>query len=197
MKLNTTIEAIRKRCPSFNNRVFAFTGPMQFQNLRPEKLPAAYVTMVGEVAEVEQMTANSYLQNITSTVGVLIVVNSQEDRRGQNAFDKAEDLKNEILKALLSWSPIPDDNMAIYSYQKYSVLKVEEPVLAVQIDLQCTYEISSKDTRQPDELEETTGKFNELNATVSDEFKGGIDVIGQGDKPDGQIDAQFKFKDLW
>lgn len=197
MKLNTTIEAIRKRCPSFNNRVFAFTGPMQLQNLCPEKLPAAYVTMVGEVAEVEQMSANSYLQNITSTVGVLIVVNSQEDRRGQNAFDKAEDLKNEILKALLSWSPIPGDNMAIYSYQKYSVLKVEEPVLAVQIDLQCTYEISQKDTRQPDELEETTGKFNELNATVSDEFKGGVDVIGKDDKPDGQIDAQFKFKDLW
>lgn len=87
--------------------------------------------------------------------------------------------------------------MAIYSYQKYSVLKVEEPILAVQIDLQCTYEISQKDTRQPDELEETTGKFNELNATVSDEFKGGVDVIGKDDKPDGQIDAQFKFKDLW
>ena len=196
MKLQTTIEALRKRCPSFNNRVFAFTGPLQLQNLNPQKLPAAYVTLVGEVAEVEQVSTNSYYQTITTTVGIMLLVNSQADRRGQNAFDEAEDLKNEVLKALLSWSPTAD-NMAVYSYQKYSVLKVEEPILATQIDLQCTTELRSADTRQPVELEETTDKFNELNATVSDTFKGGVDMIGQGNKPDGEIDSQFKFKDLW
>lgn len=87
--------------------------------------------------------------------------------------------------------------MAIYSYDRFDVLRITPAISVFELDLICTYEISSKDTRQPDELEETTGKFNELNATVSDEFKGGVDVIGQSDKPDGQIDAQFKFKDLW
>lgn len=210
MKVNSTIKAIRERCPSFEDRVFGMASfaqmtPEALKALKPENLPACYVLCKDETAETDQRSENSYYQKITATIAIVCLVSNQveveeqisTDNRGQVAAERIEDLKQELFRALLSWSPIEKDPMAIYSYDRFDVLRITPAISVFELDLICTYEIAVNSTRQPDELEENTGKFNELNATVSDEFKGGIDVIGQGDKPDGQIDAQFKFKDLW
>lgn len=197
MRVTSTIKAIKDRCPEFNNRVFGAAEFGQLQdNANPESLPSAYVFTIAEYPSEDQRSENSYQQTISADIAVVCLIDNRADSRGQSSADRAEDIKESLFKALLSWSPIKDDKFAFYKYSKYNILKVTPAVLAVQFEFKCEYTISEEDTRQPIELEETTGRFDELNGTLTKNFNGGVDFIVK-DKPDDKVDAQFKFKDLW
>ena len=196
MRVTSTIEAIKNRCPEFNKRVFGAAEFGQLQDtVNPEALPSAYVFTIAEYPSEDQRSENSYHQTISADIAVVCLLDNRADARGQSSADKAEDIKESLFRALLSWSPIKD-NFAFYKYSKFHILKVTSAVLAVQFEFKCEYTISEEDTRQPIELEESTGRFEELNGTVTENFNGGVDFIVK-DKPDNKLDAQFKFKDLW
>lgn len=183
MRVSSTIKALRERCPSFGNRVF---GAMEWNNLsvNPKNYPAAYVFTVSENPKELQRTENWYYQEVTATVAVVIAVPSA-DIRGQDAADLVEDLKEEVFKAILSWSPTADKN-CVYEYANYRVLDNSEvpAIWFVQLELTCDYAINASDTRQPTELAETSGNFDTLYSDV--------DMIGDDGKPDGQIDAKLR-----
>ena len=190
MKVNSTIKALRERCPSFKNRIFgsAEFGRLQMERLNPSQMPTAYVFTKDETPAEEQRTENSYYQEITATVSIVMLIDNSVDPRGQTSADKVEDLKEEIFKSLLSWSPLKDLS-SIYTYSGYEVLKFTPAALATQLDFICTYAINEEDTRQPIQIEEDSGQFKDMLIDV--------DMIGDDNKPDGQIDAKFKVKDLW
>ena len=188
MRVSTTIKALRERCPIFNERVF---GAAEFNALpevvNPESLPAAYVFTLNESPEEVQRTENWFYQEITATIAVVVLVPTG-DERGQAGADFVEDCKEQIFKAILSWSPI-DDNKAIYEYSAYNLLRIVGGVMFVQLEFICTYAINYEDTRQPDEIAAQVGNFATMNMDV--------DMIGKDNKPDGQIDVKAHFKDLW
>ncbi len=200
MKVNSTIQAIRERCPSFNGRVygmasFALMTPDAVKGLKPEQLPACYVLCKDETAETEQRSENSYYQMITATVAIICLVSNQTvdgesvstDNRGQVAAERLEDLKQELFKALLSWSPT-DDPLAIYSYDRFDVLRITPAVSVFELDLICTYEIEDNSTRQPDQLEEDLGRFEKLDQQV---------IVKDDEDSEKQIKIHSQITDLW
>lgn len=188
MRISNTIKALRERCPIFNERVF---GAAEFNALpeviNPESVPAAYVFTLNESPEELQRTENYFYQEITATVAVVVLVPTG-DERGQAGADLVEDCKEQIFKAILSWSPT-DDNKAIYEYSAYNLLRIVGGCMFVQLEFICTYAIKYDDTRQPDEIAAQVGNFATMNMDV--------DMIGKDNKPDGQIDVKAQFKDLW
>ena len=99
MKLQSTIQALRERCPSFNRHIY---GICEWANLpakiNPAEQPSAYVFTLSEDADTANVSKNSYHQDIGTTVAVVVAVPSK-DIRGQTASDIFEDLKDEIFKA--------------------------------------------------------------------------------------------------
>lgn len=190
MKLKSTIEALRARCPSFKNRVF---GAVEFSGLinriSPEELPACYVFVANETPATAQRLENSYYQEIEANISVVIAVSS-DDIRGQSATDTIEDLKEEIFLAILGWSPTSDPK-ASYSYDGYQMLDSSmcPAVVFTQMLFNCTYAINVNMTRIPAQLEADTSELHSVGVDV--------DMISKDNKPDKQIDAKFIVKDLW
>lgn len=191
MKVDTTIKAIRDLCPCFENRVFGAVelGQLQLNSVNPTNIPAAYVISAREDPQEDQCTANSYYQEIIATIDVIVLVNNTADNRGQNSANTIEEIKSSLFKALLSWSPIDDDNQAIYTYAGCSLRNLTPAVVAYDIEFNTSYVIDIEDTRQQVELNEQTGKFEYADIDV--------DMIADGQKPDDQIDAKVQIKDLW
>lgn len=190
MKVSSTIQALRERCPSFKERVF---GVAEYQNLsnviNSETLPAAYVFTISENPQTLQRLENSYYQVIDASVAVVLVVSSS-DMRGQSAADVAEDLKEEVFKAILGWAPLGDKNCT-YEYSNYQILDSSmcPAALFIQLEFNCSYAINVEDTRIPEQLNNETTELHTIDV--------GVDLIGKDNKPDGQIDLKFKVKDLW
>ena len=201
MKVNSTIKAIRERCPSFEDRVFGMASfaqmtPEALKALKPESLPACYVLCKDETAETEQRSENSYYQKVTATISIVCLVSNQvetneeisTDNRGQVAAERIEDLKQELFKALLSWSPIENDPMAIYSYDRFDVLRITPALSVFELDLICTYEIEVNGTRQPDQLDEDSGRFETLDQQV---------IVKDDEDSEKQIKIHSQITDLW
>lgn len=189
MNVQTTIKAIRDYCPSFNNRVYGCSefARLDLESLNPGGLPSAYVFTLAEAPSEPQRSQNSYYQDIIATVAVVLLVDNSSDRRGQASTDNAEDLKSEIFKAILGWSPT-SDKFQIYEYQNYSILRITPSVIAIQLEFQCVYTITELDTRQYVDLCD----LSELTKMHAD-----IDVIRDNTKaPDGHIEASFEVNNL-
>ena len=196
MKLQSTIQALRERCPSFKRHIY---GICEWANLpakiNPAEQPSAYVFTLSEDADTANVSKNSYHQDIGTTVAVVVAVPSK-DIRGQTASDIFEDLKEEIFKAILGWSPSFDkrdgSQLDTYEYSRLSLLSSQyKEVLFYQLEFLCSYTINYKDTRIPSELDEVSAPY-ELKQVM-----GNVDVIDKGRKPDGQIDARFLFSDFY
>lgn len=189
MKVSSTIQALRERCPSFNQRVF---GAAEYKNLSnvisPEALPSAYVFTITENPQTLQRTENHYYQEIDATIAVVLAISSS-DVRGQSALDIADDLKNEVFVAILGWAPLGDKNCK-YQYSNYQLVDntMCPAVTFVQLEFVCPYVIDVDCTRIPNQLNEDTTELHTI----------GIDVdMIKDNKPDGQIDAKVVIKDLW
>ena len=196
MKLQSTIQALRERCPSFKRHIY---GICEWANLpakiNPAEQPSAYVFTLSEDADTANVSKNSYHQDIGTTVAIVVAVPSK-DVRGQTASDIFEDLKEEIFKAILGWSPNFDkrdgSQLDTYEYSRLSLLSSQyKEVLFYQLEFSCSYTISYKDTRIPSELDEVSAP-HEIKQVM-----GNVDMIGKDNKPDGQIDARFLFSDFY
>ncbi len=196
MKLQSTIKALRERCPSFKQHVY---GICEWVNLplkiNPAELPSAYVFKSSEDPTNANISQNSYHQDISTTVAVVVAVPSK-DVRGQSASDTFEDLKDEIFKAILGWSPNFDkrdgSQLDVYEYSRLTLLSTQyKEVIFFQLEFLCSYTINYKDTRIPNELDEVSAP-HEIKQVM-----GNVDMIGKDNKPDGKIDARFLFSDFY
>ena len=106
MRLDPIIAALRRRCPSFENR---FAGAAEWAGLTEDEapaLPAAYVVPLAEDAGGNESQVG-YQQTVTNTFAVIVLVSNVCDERGQKAFDSLEDLRLELFRAILSWLLLP------------------------------------------------------------------------------------------
>lgn len=183
MRVTSTIQALRERCSSFNNRVYGALKWVNLSQVSPEDLPCAYVFTQSEDPKTIQSSENSYKQLVTATVAVVLCVPSV-DTRGQEGADLIETLKTEVFKALLGWAPA-DDNLCVYEYSNYRVVDTSAtPAMwCVQLEFTVEYMLSEEDTYIPIEQ----GKLADFNKMYID-----VDKVEDDEKPDGQIDAKLR-----
>ncbi|EDV8627835.1 hypothetical protein KW669_003949 [Salmonella enterica] len=150
MRLTPVIAALRARCPRFENRV---GGAAQFKAI-PDvgklKLPAAYVVPSEDVTG-EQKSQTDYWQDLTEGFSVIVVLSNERDEKGQWAsYDAVHDVRHEIWKAVLGWTPDPDAHEITYAGGM--LLELNRYELYYQFDFTMKYEIDESDTRQQDDL---------------------------------------------
>jgi len=190
MDVTSTIQALRERCPSFHNRVFgtAQMAQVDLENINPEEHPSAYVMCIREDSDDLSVTENSYRQEVTARVAVVLLV-PNHDERGQLASANAEQLKEEVFKAILGWSP-NHDKQSIYVYEQMWVLINNRAYLGIQLEFTVIYAISAVDTRIPDQLEEDTGRFDTLDMSIDK-------IETPPGAPDGKEDVHMRLINLY
>lgn len=71
---------------------------------QPHELPAAYVVPTSDVGG-KREDVTTFTQLIDVTVGVILIVPAQGDRRGAAALEDIETVKNAVRDALVGWRP--------------------------------------------------------------------------------------------
>ncbi len=190
MDVTSTIRALRERCPSFQNRVFgtAQMAQVDLENINPAEHPSAYVMCIREDTNDVSVTENSYRQEVTARIAVVLLIPNQ-DERGQLASARAEKLKDEVFSAILGWAPAHDPN-SIYVYEQMWVLVNNRAYLGIQLEFSVIYAISAIDTRIPGQLEEDCGLFDTLDMSVDK-------IETPPGEPDGQEDAHLRLINLY
>ena len=173
MKLAPVIAELRRRCPSFEKRVY---GSAQFAAIDESTvmaMPSAYVVPLGESVE-EAPMSTGYSQNAEQSLGVIVYTSSKEDETGRDAFDKAEDIKAEILKAICGWCP--SDEADELAYDGSTVLGLNRARLAVQYEFTLPYRITDDETRNGVNLSELPD-LEGIDMTVDQAVPDGIDPV--------------------
>lgn len=181
MNVNVIIEALRKRCPSFQKR---FAGAAEWADLTVEEappLPAAYVVPLREDAE-ENESEVSYYQPVNHVFGVIVLVSNVSDVRGQGAMSELEALKKELFFALLGWQQEPFDEFSAVVYEGGNLLYMDDARVAWQFEFSFQTFLTTTDTYQHRYLAGLP-EFQEMD--------GDVDQIASTE-PDGQRETSFK-----
>jgi hypothetical protein len=113
MKITPVIAQLRTWCPTFSKRV---AGALQFDLVRDSALlpmPAAYVVMTADDPG-DNRLQNGTQQYISDEFDVVVALPTT-DERGQSAADPLDDIRAELLRALVGWKPTDD-----YDYMTYA-----------------------------------------------------------------------------
>lgn len=181
MKLSPVIATLRARCGLFEGRV---GGAGQFKNL-PQigklPLPAAYVLPANDEAG-EQKSQTDYWQDLREGFSVVVVLDNTRDERGQAAtFDAVHDVRAELWRALLGWSP--EQNSGPITYLGGELLELDRGRIYYQYDFEVVTEIDINDTRQQEDLD----ALPEFETLAID-----VDFIDPGNGPDKKIEAHTR-----
>jgi NTP pyrophosphatase (non-canonical NTP hydrolase) len=187
MNLNTIIQALRQRCPSFANRV---AGAAEFKRL-PENstlpVPAAFVIPLDDEVD-NNRSANGYRQNIRDVFAVVVMLSNTADERGQAAGTAVHDIRRELWRALLGWEPAEDYDGI--EYEGGNLLGMDRARLFYQFEFAVDFEIGADEVGTPETWQTlelaALGTFNEVKVDV-DFIDPAITLPG----PDGRIDASF------
>jgi hypothetical protein len=105
MKVKALIDRIKAECGSFSNRV---AGTAEFEDsVEKSDLAVPYAFVIPLSEEVgENVTAGSVItQMIDDRFGIIVCVSNTADPRGQAGGEALDDLRTELLDALLGWEP--------------------------------------------------------------------------------------------
>lgn len=173
MKLSPVITELRRRCPLFEQRVY---GAAEFASIEPStalKMPCAFVLPLGDTAG-EVIFQTDYRQSIEQSIGIAIFVPTGTDETGLIAYDKVEDIKSEVFRAIAGWCPTDDVDELIY--EGSSVLDMNRSRLCVQLEFKVAYDIVDDETRHGVDI----SSLPDLKAVHID-----VDFV----KPDGRLEA--------
>lgn len=116
MKLLPIINQLKAATTLFAGRI---AGASEYANevvAASMQLPCAFV-MRGSITTPENPDAvGELVQVLTEEFGVAVAVDNSLDGRGQAAEEFLDDIRTELLKALLGWQPPdPDQNTFVYA----------------------------------------------------------------------------------
>lgn len=178
MKLGPIVNALRLKCPTFEQRV---AGAAEFSQIEPTTnlaMPCAFVVPLGESTE-EATLQTDYRQTVEQSFGVIVYVSSKTDERGLIAYDLVEEIKEEVIRAIAGWEPIERADGITYS--GLTVLSLTSAWLCVQLEFSILYDIVDTQTRHGIDLSE----LPDLELVHVD-----VDLMF----PDGVIEAKANFK---
>lgn len=187
MKLDAVIIQLRKETGAvFNRRIHGAAELAQITNSGKTALPipTAYVIPLADMAQNNPNTIG-FQQDITEQFSVILALNNQSDRTGLIAANDVHITRSAIFKAILNWSPDPDEYEPI-EYAGGQFLDMNPAILYWRLTFQTATRLTVDDG--------FTGTSPELN-----DIKVGIDMAEPslpGGGPDDQIDAYADVNNL-
>jgi hypothetical protein len=180
MKLDAVIIQLRNQTiPVFNRRIHGAAELAQITTSGKTALPvpAAYVIPLIDIAK-DNSDLTGFQQDVTEQFAVILALNNQSDRTGLIASNEVHITRSAIFKAILNWSPDPDEYDPI-EYAGGQFLDMNPAILYWRLTFQTATRLTANDG--------FTDTYQDLN-----DVKVGIDMAEPslpGGGPDGQIDA--------
>lgn len=183
MKIDKVIAAIRQRCPSFQGRVAGYAQYASIQDDAALRLPYAYVVPLSDTPQDAASRTNDYRQTIRDRFGVLVGLPNR-DIRGQSNANLADDIRDELNKALLHW--VVDDRYYGICYDGKQLFDMNRAASWYAYEYYAEFELGPEDGWHWQE-NEALGPFTQIHVEV--------DCIEPSDKniapmgPDGRIEG--------
>lgn len=147
MNTKPIVIALRERCPAFNGRV---GGAAEFGRLAETAsfdTPCAFVIPLGETPE-EPLGTSGYRQIVHSNFAVMCVLDARADERGQEGNDSLDEVRAELFRALLMWSPFGKASSEI-DFDGSQLIELDRSRIFYQFEFVFDYQITTADTYQP------------------------------------------------
>lgn len=183
MKISPIILHLRTWCPSFEKRIGGTADLPTSEESTHLILPCAFV-LAPRDESAELLVANRYIQDIPVTFDIVLYASASADERGLDAYDKVDDLKLEIIRALAGCKP-KDCNEWLH-YEGGQVEALNAAYLSYRMSFSCQYRITDDMTMHGIEI---AGLPDFLR--LHTDFKG-TDADPDGKKPIATLDINFK-----
>lgn len=164
MKISPIIQQLREYCPSFERRIGGTADIPSAEQSASLDFPCAFV-MPPQDSPQDVKTVTDYRQSVDVTLDVYIYVPTCLDERGKDAYDLADTLKREVIKALAGFEP--EDCNDWLSFSGAEVVAVNAAYLSYRLTFACQYEIVDGDTWHGVEID-SLGPFKRLHLNVTD-----------------------------
>ena len=113
MRPSLIIPRIKAECPIFAGRVAGSATMRRVFEQTDFPVPHAFVVTLGEEPSGD-VTLSDLDQELTRRFSVTVAVDNTSDERGQAASEVLEDCRNQLLAALVGWSPDPERYGAVF-----------------------------------------------------------------------------------
>lgn len=149
MKLSPVISALRTYCPRFEQRIGGTAEYGAALECTHVELPSAYVVPGGSTVG-EQRSQTDYWQVLTDQFSVIVILNNTDKRGQYTSCDLIDEVRSEIWRAILGWTP--DTAYGAIEYADDEYLDMNQDELIWQFNFKAETEINAEDTRQYAEL---------------------------------------------
>jgi hypothetical protein len=174
--LDAFITQLRANAPAFNGRVAGaaefVAGLKNYNTSLP--LPAAYVVPLGQEADANLMFAGMLQQTVHRIIGVIVELDAQRDRRGQDPAMSLDDIQTQVFASVLNLviDPCRQNRGAAFSGARE--LDLDRARLFYQFEFSIDWMITDLDGVQPSD------QGIDLKAIELDIFKAPVTA---GDEP--------------
>lgn len=190
MKLNPIVAHLRLAFPSVAGRVSGGIDWDAVIDSAQMALPAAYVIATADAASPNR-AQNMVIQDITDQFNVVIVLDTS-DERGQADNDLLHDMRAELWRALVGWTPSPE--YTPIEYGKGALLHISRARVVYQFTFFSEFQIGRNSPDQPAETWqefELDGLPGYTGANINMDCIDPADPNLQRPGPDGRIEVHF------
>jgi hypothetical protein len=190
MKLTPIVAQLRADCPTFAGRVSAGIDWDAVVDSAKLALPAAYVIAAADAAGDNQVQ-NGVQQLITDLFSVVVVLDSG-DERGQASNDALHDVRSELWRALVGWTPGGD--YSPIEYVKGELLHISRARTVYQYSFIADFQLGRNRPGDPPETwheRDLDGLPGFTGATIRMDCIDPADPNLQYPGPDGRIEVTF------
>lgn len=145
------VQAVRDRCPIFENRVAGAAEWAALSLLEEEApdYPAAYVCLENEQGRKANLNCE-YKQSVDVSLAVIVVIGiayQDGEHRGQAALLQVDTIREQLFKALLFWTPAPGI-LEKLSFDGAEVIRLDAARMVYRFDFKTKYDLGWEDTYQ-------------------------------------------------
>lgn len=133
MLIEDLIQRLKERVPEFSNRVEGALNlaELMAQGGLPQTTPAANVLSVGLQGGAPDAAAGLFRQPYDEVFGVVLTFRSNTPT-GKRAFERAEEIKRAVIKAVTGWSP--PGVLGVFRLARGTLVNFSAGTLVYQID---------------------------------------------------------------
>lgn len=183
MKIDKVIAAIRERCPSFRGKVGGYAEYASIPDDAALPLPCAYVVPLSDTPQDAAPRTVDYRQTIRDKFGVVVGLPNR-DIRGQSNANLADDIRDELNRALLDW--VVDERYYGICYDGKQLYEMNRAVSWYLYEYYADFELTAEDGWHWQE-NEALSPFNHMHVEVDCIEPADRNLVDRG--PDGRIEG--------